>query len=178
LLAETGAVEPRHAGPSKYYPRDTAGILLHDILFAPFFSGSAGTGMSWHWESYVHKNNLWYHYGRFSQAIHGINPIEEQFSSSLIETASLRIYILKGRKTTLAWLRDKNSNWQTELEQNIQAKTLQRLTLPLTALAIKKASIIEVYDPWQNKWSTMKASNSEFKLPDFKRSLVLRFSSI
>ena len=37
ILAETGAVEPHHAGPSKYYPQDTAGILLHDILFAPFF---------------------------------------------------------------------------------------------------------------------------------------------
>ena len=33
ILAETGAVEPNHAGPSKYYPKDTAGILLHDILF-------------------------------------------------------------------------------------------------------------------------------------------------
>src|SRR5215218_6594065 len=42
LLAETGAVEPHHAGPSHFYSRDTAGILLHDILFAPFFAGSAG----------------------------------------------------------------------------------------------------------------------------------------
>ncbi|MCB0685370.1 MAG: cellulase family glycosylhydrolase, partial [Saprospiraceae bacterium] len=75
ILAETGAVEPRHAGPSKYYERDTAGILLHDILFAPFFSGSAGAGMSWHWESYVHKNNLWYHFGRFNEAIKNINPL-------------------------------------------------------------------------------------------------------
>jgi hypothetical protein len=38
ILAETGAVEARHAGPSKLYPLDTAGVLLHDILFAPFFS--------------------------------------------------------------------------------------------------------------------------------------------
>ena len=35
--------------------------------------------MSWHWESYVHKNNLWYHYQRFNEAIKCINPIEEQF---------------------------------------------------------------------------------------------------
>jgi hypothetical protein len=69
ILAETGAVEPRHSGPSKYYPRDTAGILLHDILFAPFFSGAAGAGMSWHWESYVDRNNLWYHYGRLMKLL-------------------------------------------------------------------------------------------------------------
>jgi len=82
ILAETGAVEPNHAGPSKYYPRDTAGILLHDILFAPFFSGSAGAGMSWHWESYVHKNNLWYHFKRFNEVIKGIDPIQEEFVPS------------------------------------------------------------------------------------------------
>jgi hypothetical protein len=80
ILAETGAVEPRHAGPSKYYPKDTAGILLHDILFAPFFTGAAGPGMSWHWESYVHKNNLWFHYGRFTEAIKGIDPVRESFT--------------------------------------------------------------------------------------------------
>jgi hypothetical protein len=67
LLAETGAVEPHHAGPSKYYAKDTAGILLHDILFAPFFTGAAGTGMSWHWESYVHKNNLWFIMGALTK---------------------------------------------------------------------------------------------------------------
>ena len=75
VLAETGAVEPKHAGPSKFYPKDTAGILLHDILFAPFFTGAAGTGMSWHWESYVHKNNLWYHFERFNEAVKGIDPV-------------------------------------------------------------------------------------------------------
>ena len=79
MLAETGAVEPSHAGPSRFYPVDTAGILLHDILFAPFFSGSAGTGMCWHWESYVDKNKLWYHFGRFKEAIKGINPVKKIF---------------------------------------------------------------------------------------------------
>ena len=67
MLAETGAVEPSHSGPSKFYPIDTAGILLHDILFAPFFSGSAGCGMCWHWESYVDRNNLWYHFGQIQR---------------------------------------------------------------------------------------------------------------
>src|SRR5436190_852108 len=99
ILAETGAVEPGHAGPSRYYPLDTAGILLHDILFAPFFSGSAGAGMSWHWESYVHKNNLWYHFKRFNEVIKGIDPIQEAFVPSKVETPAMRVYVLKGRKT-------------------------------------------------------------------------------
>ena len=176
LLAETGAVEPHHAGPSHYYPLDTAGILLHDIIFAPFFAGSAGTGMSWHWESYVAKNNLWYHYGRFREAIQGINPIDEHFSPSLIETDSLRIYVLKGKTTTLAWIRDKNSNWQTELDKKIPARTLHHLRLDAALLGIKKGSRIKVYDPWLNKWNQLNGTAYGLTLPDFKRSLVLRFN--
>jgi hypothetical protein len=30
--------------------------------------------MCWHWESYVDRNNLWYHFGRFSEVVKGINP--------------------------------------------------------------------------------------------------------
>jgi len=48
-LAESGAVEPRHTGPFQLYAADKEGILLHDVLFAPFFSGAAGTGQIWHW---------------------------------------------------------------------------------------------------------------------------------
>lgn len=46
ILAESGAVEPRHTGPFKLYAKDREGMLLHDILFAPFFSGAAGPARS------------------------------------------------------------------------------------------------------------------------------------
>jgi len=78
-----------------------------DILFAPFFSGSAGAGMSWHWESYVHRNNLWYHFQRFNEVIKGINPIKEGFVPSKAETRDLRVYLLKGKKTNLVWFATK-----------------------------------------------------------------------
>jgi hypothetical protein len=48
LLAESGAVEPSHSGPFKLYNQDTNGMLLHDVLFAPFFVGAAGPGHIWH----------------------------------------------------------------------------------------------------------------------------------
>jgi hypothetical protein len=57
LLAESGAVEPSHSGPFKLYEKDKAGILLHDVLFAPFFAGAAGPGHIWHWDEYVDKKN-------------------------------------------------------------------------------------------------------------------------
>lgn len=177
ILAETGAVEPSHSGPSKFYPVDTAGILLHDILFAPFFSGSAGAGMSWHWESYVDKNNLWFHFGRFSEIIKGIDPVAENFISSTSETADFRIYTLKGNETALIWLRDKNNTWQSELRDGRPPKLISEVKFDL-----EKAGIglpygkIEIYDPWQDKWLTTGPEESVIHLPDFNRSLVIRIT--
>lgn len=37
ILSEVGAVEAHHSGPSKLYESDTLGVLLHDLIFAPFF---------------------------------------------------------------------------------------------------------------------------------------------
>lgn len=175
ILAETGAVEPRHTGPSKYYPLDTAGILLHDILFAPFFSGSAGAGMSWHWESYVDKNDLWYHFGRFSEAVKGLNPVSEAFVPFRAETPELRIYGLRGVNTTLLWLRDKESSWITELERGIPAAALEHLLLDLSALGIpERTAPARLYDPWQNRWSETEAGPDGLALPAFRRSMVVR----
>ncbi len=175
LLAETGAVESRHSGPSKLYPIDTAGILLHDILFAPFFSGAAGTGMSWHWESYVDRNNLWYHFKRFSEAVKGINPIKEKFIHGKSETGGLRIYMLKGQYTILLWLRDKNSNWQTELVEGRPPEVLSEIRLNMQDLGLMDpVNSISIYDPWKAKWQNAVIEGSDLKLPGFRRSLVVR----
>ena len=175
IVAETGAVEPNHAGPSKFYPRDTAGILLHDILFAPFFSGSAAPGMSWHWESYVHKNNLWHHFQRFTEAIKGVNPVDEDFMPAKAETANARIYLLKGKKTTLLWVRDKKNNWESELQNGIPPGTLRGIKLNLRALGLAGSSLAaDIYDPWKHKWIGIGKVNTSINLPDFQRSIVIR----
>jgi hypothetical protein len=175
ILAETGAVEPNHSGPSRYYPLDTAGILLHDILFAPFFSGSAGAGMSWHWESYVDKNNLWYHFKRFSEAVKDINPIKERFVVSREETDKLRVYELNGEETILLWLRDKNNNWETELRDGQMPLTITGVQLDLKKLGLDSSEgEISIYDPWKDNWKKVTAEEMKIPLPDFKRSLVVR----
>lgn len=177
ILAETGAVEPRHSGPSKLYMLDTAGILLHDILFAPFFSGSAGTGMSWHWDSYVARNNLWYHFGRFSEAIKQINPLEEEFKTSKMETDAVRIYILTGKGIVLFWVRDKNNDWESELRNGQPPSTLKGIQIDMKlAGVLDYEGKITVYDPWEDKWKKAKRKSQKILLPDFKRSLVVRIS--
>jgi len=178
ILAETGAVEPRHSGPSKYYPIDTAGIILHDILFAPFFSGSAGAGMSWHWDSYVDKNNLWFHFKRFSETVKGINPITERFVASRTETDNFRVYQLHGKKTILIWLRDKRNTWESELDAGRPPILITGVQLDFKTLGINHTSgEIAIYDPWQDKWKDAMTEGSKVLLPDFKRSLVIRIKN-
>lgn len=173
ILSEAGAVEPHHSGPSKLYEKDSIGTLLHDILFAPFFSGAAAPGQSWHWDYYLEKNNLWWHFRRFVEATKGFDPIIEK-AESFSETLpnQLKMYGLLGTKTTLLWLRDGAATWKTELVEGQPARAVsgQQLKSPL-----KNARKVSFYDPWKNRWTQGKISaNGTIDLPEFVRSLIVK----
>lgn len=173
LLSEVGAVEPNHAAPSKLYEADRDGVLLHDQLFAPFFAGSAGPGQSWHWMEYVERHNLWHHFGRFSRSIAGIDPRREAFRPIELRHPQLRVYALQGEKTFVAWCRDTQSTWESELVERNAPAVLRGLKLDLPG-GIANGATIRIYNPWKNQWTTRKATNGSVALPDFNRSLVIR----
>lgn len=172
ILAESGAVEPKHSGPFKLYAKDRDGILLHDILFAPFFAGAAGTGQIWHWDSYVAPNNLWWQFGRFAEAVRGIEPPAEGFEPVVIKHERLRVYELKGRRTLLAWCRDSRNTWESELQRGERPETLRGVELDLGPVAAGRKA--RIYDPWTGKWSGGNVRNGKLKLPAFSRSVVVR----
>ncbi len=172
LVAEIGAVEANHAGPSNLYAKDTAGVMLHDLLFAPFFAGAAGPGHSWHWDSYVEKNALWRHFGRFAEAIRDFDPVREQavpFTQPLPD--SVTVYGLRGQTQTLLWIRDGATTWQTELAQGRPARTVTQRTVSLDDGAAKR---VRFYDPWQNRWTEGNALGNTVRLPAFTRSVVVK----
>jgi hypothetical protein len=169
VLAESGAVEPRHSGPFKLYAADKDGTLLHDILFAPFFAGAAGPGQIWHWDAYVEPNNLWWHFGRFAAVVKQIDPAAERFTPDMLPHDRLRIYRLSGRKTTLVWCRDARSDWRSELERGEAPETVSG-----ASIEVPGSGSIRAYDPWTGKWSDLARRNGRVALPDFRRSLVLR----
>ena len=174
LLAECGAVEPRHAGPSKLYDKDREGVLLHDLMFAPFFAGAAGCGQSWHWNFYVDKHDLWYHFGRFAEAVRGIHPGRERFRPVPVDHPRLRVYALVGHETTLAWCRDKQSDWKTELADGRPAMPIGGAVLRLADLGAQDAGAADVYDPWKDERTTLTAEAGSLTLPRFTRSIVVR----
>jgi hypothetical protein len=174
LLAESGAVEPVHTGPLKLYAKDRAGIILHDVLFAPFFAGAAGSGQCWHWDCYVDANDLWWHFGRFAAVVTGLDPAAEGFQPAMLDHQQLRIYMLHGRRTTLLWCRDKANTWQTELADGIEPRRLSDVTIDLSKLELAAAAQVRVFDPWVNRWTEAKLDRGMVRLPLFHRSIAIR----
>ena len=174
LLAESGAVESKHSGPSRLYAADRAGIILHDVLFAPFFAGAAGPGQIWHWGDYVAKNNLWFHFGRFAEAIKDIDVPGEGFTTAEEVHGRLRVYALKGAHTSLLWCRDVDNNWATELRDGKAPVPIKNYQMDLRAYLPDTKAEVVVYDPWLNKWSNLEPNKDKVILPEFTRSIVLR----
>jgi len=175
LLAESGAVEPQHSGPFKLYNQDTHGMLLHDVLFAPFFAGAAGPGHIWHWDAYVAKKNLWWQFGRFAEAVKDLDPPAEHFTPSLLPHASLRAYALRGQKTLLVWCRDPRNTWQTELAEGRAPEPVHGAALDLASWpGLPKLGAVRFYDPWAHQWKNGQLRDGQIELPEFTRSLVVR----
>jgi hypothetical protein len=174
LLAESGAVEPRHSGPFLLYDKDAAGIILHDVLFAPFFAGAAGAGQCWHWDRYVDKMKLWHHFGRFAEVVKGLDPPAEGFEPLRIDHPRLRVYVLQGRRTTLVWARDKENTWESELKEGRAPGAVTGAVLDLGKTGEGAARI---YDPWSNRWTEGRLAAGKLALPEFTRSIAARLES-
>ena len=173
ILAEVGAVKPNHTGLSELYARDPEGVLMHDMVFAPFFAGSAGCGQMWHWDSrYVDGKNLWFHYARFARAIEGLDPLSENFVPFRIETKAFRCYGLKGKMTTVLWLRDKCVDALAEVRDGKKAEVREGWTIDL-----RPRGAVECYLPWENKTEAARFEGGRIHLPPFKRSVVVRFNT-
>ena len=165
LVAEIGAVQANHAGPFLHYKTDREGTLLHDALFAAFFAGSAGCGQFWHWDrQYIDGNNLWWHFRRFANAIHGLDPIVEGLRPFYTESHRLKMYGLRGKNISLIWCRDKRNTWTDELENGKAPETLVDECVPF------RNCKLDCYLPWEDR----RVSVDGPKLPPFRRSIVVK----
>jgi hypothetical protein len=175
MLAESGAVQRSHSGPSKLYAKDHEGMILHDVLFAPFFAGAAGPGHIWHWDVYVDRNDLWHHFSRFAAVVKGLDAPAESLEPFELSHPRLLILGLKGRHTTLVWCRDRQNTWQTELAEGQPPELLRQVRVELGQQQTSHpARTIRTYDPWSNIWQGAALEGSAIVLPEFKRSLVIR----
>ena len=162
LLAEGGAVEANHAGPSGRYASDARGEILHDVLFAPFFAGSCGSGQPWHWDhQYIDGKNLWGHFARFRKAIAGVDPAAERFRPFRLENHRLRLWGLRGKTKTMIWMRTKTGDFDAVAREEAE-ECLFDIPMCFT-----------VYDPWNDVTTDV----TDGRIPGFRRDVVVTFAT-
>ncbi len=168
-LAVMPALAARNLAPSEVdsrYFADARGRTFVpvgcNICFPRMYvEGSAGCGQPWHWDHmYIDGNDLWWHFARFAEAVKGVDPAAEHFRP----TRRLRIWGLRGERTTLMWCRDKLNTWESELVRGEAPKAVSGEKLPF-------ACKFECYLPWENRWTVATRGNV---LPDFTRSIVVK----
>lgn len=125
-----------------------------------------------HWGVYVDKNDLWWQFARFAEAIKGIDPAGEAFMPKMLEHPRLRIYCLQGKRRSIVWCRDKQATWQAELRDRRSPKRLEDVVFDLET--IPSGAVVRAYDPWSDRWTQHKRKGSTVTLPPFVRSLVVR----
>jgi hypothetical protein len=144
------------------------------VIFAPFFAGAAGTGQCWHWQNYVHQNKLWWHFARFAKVVEGLDPAAENLRPAMVANSDLRVYVLKGRNTTLVWCRDVENSWQSELANGVPPRELKDVTIDMSPAGGLAGATVRVYDPWKDVWADVQPDGDAFTFPPFKRSIVVK----
>jgi hypothetical protein len=92
----------------------------------------------------------------------------------MVEHPRLRVYVLKGKRTTLVWCRDKENGWKTELEEGRAPEELKDLVLNLGKDVSLAGRAVRTYDPWAKRWADARVENGAVQLPAFSRSIVVR----
>lgn len=132
IVAETGAVEKRHSGEFKYYSCDDRGIIFVDCVYTPVFFACAGCGNIWHWDyRYVESKNLYKYFKPLSDMLYGIDFQAEEFSPIDLSDDEVYLYILKGKRNTLGFIRNKKDCWQTVLRDSGTPNTVERVTIDM-----------------------------------------------
>ncbi|HEY3332027.1 MAG TPA: hypothetical protein VGK19_18490 [Capsulimonadaceae bacterium] len=176
LLAETGAVNDCHSGPFGFYGWDDDGLIMHDTTYSPFFAGAAGSGHIWHWAVYVDAKNHWPQFKALSDAIDGIAVDREYFEVIDMSTQECWQLALRGRSTSLLWLRNKADRWDHVLRDGIPAP---ELTLSVdVARLLQSNSRIDLFRPWPDDGvGAPYLTGTTLTLPGFNHGLIVRFAS-
>ncbi len=90
---------------------DPLGIHFHEGLWAGIFTGSAGTGMLWWWDTYIEPLNLYYHFKGISSFMSGERLQDGTMQPCFLkDTSQLQAFGLVSTERALIWVRSKKFN--------------------------------------------------------------------
>jgi hypothetical protein len=173
---------------------EKTGIQLHNGIWATTFSGYAGSGMYWWWDTYVAPNNLWHHFKGLADFIHGEDLSQNRPVANLEILdgqgwpAQATGMALQG-KVTLVWLRSDDYTVDASLAANGRNNGIAYLPplqegLELVLDVIQDGGyIINWYDPQTAQWiSYLDATAVNHQLtipvPAFRDDLAAKISRV
>jgi hypothetical protein len=117
LAAELGV---DYRGAVETLQRDPTFAGLRDLIWSGIFAGTAGTGMTWWWDSLIDPQGLYGLLGAAAAFVEGIAFDREAFlaGQALLTGVGERPVAaleLRGRSTCLAWLKDRGALWSSGL---------------------------------------------------------------
>jgi len=172
LLAETGAVNDRHTGEFRYYRLDHQGIIFHDTTFPAFFAGAAGTGQHWFWDRYVDQKDLWDQFRPFVEMLDGIALDREDFQPIDLSSPDAWCLALKGKHTTLVWVRNRADSWQAVLRDGLDPAP--------ASIEINLGAFIQVqsFCSWQDEeLSGIYCEGGTIRIEKIRHGLMLRIQT-
>ncbi|MCX8071842.1 MAG: DUF5060 domain-containing protein [Candidatus Binatia bacterium] len=165
-------------GPAETIEQDPNADGFHDLLWAALFSGTLGIGMTWWWDNVVHPLDLYFHFRPLATLVRGVDFPGEGFrirSESAVapDGRPLQAFLLVGRSTVLAWVRNARHHYAAPDPAEIRDA---RLRLADPANGRWSAQWIDTRTATIVREDALEATSNgvEFTVPSFARDIALR----
>lgn len=85
---------------------------LHQAIWSGAFTGAAGTGMTWWWES-IHSANLYRHWSALAKFLQGTAIASPQMQPipATVKDAQAKVWAVATPREALIWLLNPTANW-------------------------------------------------------------------
>lgn len=133
LVSEFGYLGDGKSNPLN--DKDTLGIALHNAIWASAFSGAAATVSNWWWDTYIHPNDLYYHYAALARFVSDLDWTAGNWHVLKEDPGSpIRTSGLASSMQAYVWVQQKGNNWYSRIAEGKPPQMLRNVTLRLSAL--------------------------------------------
>jgi hypothetical protein len=97
-------------GMDEQFEFDPEGNVFHAALWSSTLAGAAGTGMHWHWNTYIDRHDLYRHYAPLAKFVRDVDWPAHDWKLMKItrpnQPVSLNVYGLAAADRALVWIHD------------------------------------------------------------------------
>jgi len=174
LVAEAGV---DYRGPAETLAVDPNGDGFHDLLWAPLFANTFGSGMSWWWDNVIDPQDWYFHFGPLARLVAGVDFPAAGFVRRTLSTEAagrpITIFVLQGQQTILVWLKNAAHQYYTPDPTLIQGAAMALDGVPGGTW---RATWIDTRTGTQTTATTIVPANGDLQIeaPAFRADVALR----